>query len=209
MSLSQKRIIGMLFGNLLLGIAIGVLRIAELGTDPFATMNLGISSTLGLSFGFYSVLFNLLLFIFLFINSRELIGFGTFINMFLLGYTADVIVYFFELADVAEIGLGVRFILLFIGVFISSTGLSLYVTANLGVSPYDALPLMMQEMTNNRIPFGIARLIVDATAVLIGFFFGAVVGVGTLVVAVSLGPLVSVFNKYWFEPILKPEALNK
>ena len=39
MSLSQKRIIGMLFGNLLLGIAIGVLRIAELGTDPFATMN--------------------------------------------------------------------------------------------------------------------------------------------------------------------------
>ncbi|GEM04823.1 membrane protein [Halolactibacillus miurensis] len=209
MSLSQKRIMGMLFGNLLLGMAIGVLRIAELGTDPFATMNLGVSATLGLSFGFYSVLFNLLLFVFLFINSRELIGFGTFINMFLLGYTADFIVYFFQTMDVGEIGLGIRFILLFVGVFISSTGLSLYVTANLGVSPYDALPLMMQEMTNNRIPFGIARLIVDATAVLIGFFFGAVVGVGTLVVAVSLGPLVSVFNKYWFEPILKPETLKK
>ena len=209
MSLSQKRIIGMLFGNLLLGIAIGVLRIAELGTDPFATMNLGVSSTLGLSFGFYSVLFNLLLFIFLFINSRELIGFGTFINMFLLGYTADLIVYLFQAMAIGEIGLGIRFLLLFVGVFISSTGLSLYVTANLGVSPYDALPLMMQEMTNNRIPFGIARLIVDATAVLIGYFFGAVVGVGTLVVAVSLGPLVSVFNKYWFEPILKPETLEK
>ena len=209
MSLSQKRIIGMLFGNLLLGIAIGVLRIAELGTDPFATMNLGVSSTLGLSFGFYSVLFNLLLFIFLFINSRELIGFGTFINMFLLGYTADLIVYLFQAMAIGEIGLGMRFLLLFVGVFISSTGLSLYVTANLGVSPYDALPLMMQEMTNNRIQFGIARLIVDATAVLIGYFFGAVVGVGTLVVAVSLGPLVSVFNKYWFEPILKPETLEK
>lgn len=209
MSLSQKRITGMLFGNLLLGIAIGVLRIAELGTDPFATMNLGVSSTLGLSFGFYSVLFNLLLFIFLFINSRELIGFGTFINMFLLGYTADLIVYLFQTMAIGEIGLGIRFLLLFVGVFISSTGLSLYVTANLGVSPYDALPLMMQEMTNNRIPFGIARLIVDATAVLIGYFFGAVVGVGTLVVAVSLGPLVSVFNKYWFEPILKPETLEK
>ncbi len=209
MSLSQKRIMGMLFGNLLLGIAIGVLRIAELGTDPFATMNLGVSATLGLSFGFYSVLFNLILFIFLFINSRELIGVGTFINMFLLGYTADFIVYLFQTMDVGEIGLGVRFVLLFIGVFISSTGLSLYVTANLGVSPYDALPLMMQELTNNRIPFGIARLIVDATAVLIGFFFGAVVGIGTLVVAVSLGPLVSVFNKYWFEPILKPETLKK
>ena len=209
MSLSQKRITGMLFGNLLLGIAIGVLRIAELGTDPFATMNLGVSSTLGLSFGFYSVLFNLLLFIFLFINSRELIGFGTFINMFLLGYTADLIVYLFQAMAIGEIGLGIRFLLLFVGVFISSTGLSLYVTANLGVSPYDALPLMMQEMTNNRIPFGIARLIVDATAVLIGYFFGAVVGVGTLVVAVSLGPLVSVFNKYWFEPILKPETLEK
>jgi uncharacterized membrane protein YczE len=209
MSLAKKRIIGMLFGNLLLGIAIGILRIAELGTDPFATMNLGVSTTLGLSFGFYSVLFNLLLFIFLFINSRELIGIGTFINMFLLGYTADLIVYLFESIDVGELGLGVRFVLLFVGVFISSTGLSLYVTANLGVSPYDALPLMMQEMTNNRIPFGIARLIVDATAVLIGYFFGAVVGVGTLVVAVSLGPLVSVFNKYWFEPILKPETLEK
>ncbi|GEM02757.1 Uncharacterized membrane protein YczE [Halolactibacillus halophilus] len=209
MSLSQKRIIGMLFGNLLLGIAIGVLRIAELGTDPFATMNLGVSSTLGLSFGFYSVLFNLLLFIFLFVNSRELIGFGTFINMFLLGYTADLIVYLFQTMDIGEIGLGIRFLLLFVGVFISSTGLSLYVAANLGVSPYDALPLMMQEMTNNRIPFGIARLIVDATAVIIGYFFGAVVGIGTLVVAVSLGPLVSVFNKYWFEPILKPETLEK
>ena len=129
--------------------------------------------------------------------------------MFLLGYTADLIVYLFQAMAIGEIGLGIRFLLLFVGVFISSTGLSLYVTANLGVSPYDALPLMMQEMMNNRIPFGIARLIVDASAVLIGYFFGAVVGVGTLVVAVSLGPLVSVFNKYWFEPILKPETLEK
>lgn len=208
MSLIHKRILGMLVGNLLLGIAIGVLRIAELGTDPFATMNLGVSSTIGLTFGFYSVIFNLLLFIFLFINSRELIGFGTFINMFLLGYTADIIVYGYETLAFNGFDLGVRFILVFVGVFISSVGLSLYVTANLGVSPYDALPLILQELTNNRMPFGIARLIVDATAVVIGFLFGAVVGWGTLIVAVSLGPLVSVFNKYWFEPILKPEVLK-
>lgn len=199
----------MLVGNLLLGIAIGVLRIAELGTDPFATMNLGVSHTLGLSFGFYSVLFNLVLFAFLFIHSRELIGFGTFINMFLLGYTADFIVYMYQSMDVSALDLGVRFGLLFLGVFISSTGLSLYVAANLGVSPYDALPLMIQEMTNYRVPFGIARLIVDASAVAIGFLFNAVVGIGTLIIAVSLGPLVSIFNKYWFEPMLKPETIKK
>ncbi|PXW90965.1 hypothetical protein DES38_10797 [Streptohalobacillus salinus] len=203
---STKRILVVIFGNVLLGIAIGVLRIGGMGTDPFATMNLGVSSTLGLTFGVYQVIFNALLFIVLIANSRELIGFGTLINMTILGFISDFIVFGFDGLAFDELSLFVRLTLLFLGIILSSLGLSLYVTANLGVSPYDALPLMIQKATGQKLSFGVARIIVDVTAVLIGFLFGAIVGVGTLMIALLLGPLTTVINKRISEPFIYPKA---
>ncbi len=192
----------MLIGNLLLGLAVGIFIIAELGTDPFATMNLGISSTLGLSLGFYQLLFNALLFIVIIVYGRHLIGLGTIVNMVAIGFIADFIVYSYNQLNVAQPSMIVKLILLLLGIMIASFGLSLYITAQLGVAPYDALPLIIMKMLNESISFTKARLAVDILAVVIGFLFGAVVGVGTLLIAVTLGPMVTFHNKRISEPFL-------
>ncbi|MBM7540321.1 YczE/YyaS/YitT family protein [Amphibacillus cookii] len=199
----QAKLFMMLIGNLLLGLAVGIFIIAELGTDPFATMNLGISATLGLSLGFYQLLFNALLFIIIIVYGRHLIGLGTIVNMVAIGFIADFIVYSYNQLNVGQPSITVKLLLLLIGIMIASFGLSLYITAQLGVAPYDALPLIIMKMLNESISFTKARLAVDILAVVIGSLFGAVVGVGTLLIAVSLGPMVTFYNKCISEPFLQ------
>jgi hypothetical protein len=200
---SYKVIIIMILGNVLLGIAVGFLRIAQLGTDPFATMNIGVSSKLGLSLGVYQVVFNVVLFTLMLMKTRHLIGFGTLVNMVILGFISDFVVALLAPDIISEMNVVVQILLLIVGVIITAIGLSLYMSAELGISPYDALPLMIENMTNNKISFKFARMIVDSTAVVIGLSFGAVVGVGTLIVALSLGPLVAYFNTKLSKPIIK------
>ncbi|SEO89389.1 Uncharacterized membrane protein YczE [Amphibacillus marinus] len=198
----QLKIMMMLVGNLLLGLAVGIFIIAELGTDPFATLNLGISSTLGLSLGFYQLIFNALLFIVIIIYGRDLIGLGTIVNMVAIGFIADWMVAGYNNLQYEQLPIIIRLIMLFSGVLIASFGLSLYITAQLGVAPYDALPLIIMKLFNEKIAFAKARLIVDVLAVIIGFLFGAVLGVGTLVIAISLGPVVNYFNNRFSKPLL-------
>jgi len=204
-----KVIIIMILGNVLLGIAVGFLRIAQLGTDPFATMNIGVSSKLGLSLGVYQVIFNVVLFTLMLIKARHLIGFGTLVNMVILGFISDFVVALLEPDKISEMNIVVQILLLTVGVIITAIGLSLYMSAELGISPYDALPLMIEGMTNNKISFKFARMIVDSTAVVIGLAFGAVVGIGTLIVALSLGPLVAYFNMKLSKPIIKNMQANR
>lgn len=204
-----KVIIIMILGNVLLGIAVGFLRIAQLGTDPFATMNIGVSSKLGLSLGFYQVIFNVVLFTLMLIKARHLIGFGALVNMVILGFISDFVVALLAPDKISEMNIVVQMLLLIVGVIITAIGLSLYMSAELGISPYDALPLMIECTTNNKISFKFARMIVDSTAVVIGLSFGAVVGIGTLIVALSLGPLVAYFNMKLSKPIIKNMQANR
>ncbi|SDC31574.1 Uncharacterized membrane protein YczE [Pelagirhabdus alkalitolerans] len=203
MSKLQLKLLMMILGNILLGFAIGVFIIAELGTDPFATMNLGVSSTLGWSFGNYQLVFNSLLFIVILLYGRHLIGIGTLVNMTALGYIADFTVYSYEQLPIESIPLVIRLIMLAIGIILASLGLSLYITAQLGVAPYDALPLIIMAFTKDKVSFAKARMGVDILAVIIGFLFGAVVNIGTLIIAVSLGNGVAFFNRRVSEPLLK------
>lgn len=199
----RLRILMMILGNLLLGTSIGIFIIGDLGTDPFATMNLGISSTLGLSFGVYQLLFNVVLFVIVLFYGRDLIGFGTLVNMTIIGFIADFILYIYDFFAVDQLSMTIRILLLLAGILAASLGLSLYISARLGVAPYDGLPLMIIKLTKERISFSKARVLVDATAVVIGFCFGAVVGIGTLVITLMIGPLVQFLNTNLSEPIIQ------
>ncbi|WP_440897612.1 YczE/YyaS/YitT family protein [Amphibacillus sp. Q70] len=199
----RLRILMMILGNLLLGTSIGIFIIGDLGTDPFATMNIGISSTLGLSFGVYQLLFNIALFFIVLFYGRDLIGFGTLINMTIVGFTADFVLYIYDFFAVGQLSMIIRILLLLVGILAAGSGLSLYISARLGVAPYDGLPLMIIKLTKERISFSKARVLVDATAVVIGFFFGAVVGIGTLVITLAIGPLVQFLNTNFSEPVIQ------
>ena len=89
MNTKTMKIIMMLLGNLLMGIAVAILRMSRFGTDPFTCMNLGVSGFLNISFGTYQLLVNIIFFIFVLWKGRSCIGAGTIVNMAGIGYIAD------------------------------------------------------------------------------------------------------------------------
>ncbi len=194
-----------LIGNLFIGIAVALLRISALGTDPFSTLNLGISGFLGISFGVYQLIFNPLLLGVVFIYYRNLIGIGTIVNMVGIGFISDFIVfgYNFFFDDMSI--LAIRIVMMAVAVIFASLGVALYITPNLGISPYDALAFVVEKVSKNKIPFPIARITTDILCVAIGFSFGAIVGVATIILAFFTGPLIQFFRKYVAEPMLAYE----
>ncbi|SER89854.1 Uncharacterized membrane protein YczE [Gracilibacillus ureilyticus] len=192
----------MIIGNLFIGIAVALLRISELGTDPFSTINLGLSGFLGISFGVYQLGFNAILLIVILVLYRSSIGIGTLVNMVGIGFISDFFVYgyFFIFEDPAF--LFIRIVMMLSAVFFASMGVALYITPNLGMAPYDALAFAIEKVSGNKIRFPVARIATDITCVVIGFSFGAIVGVATVIFAFFTGPFVQYFRKKIAEPLL-------
>ncbi len=193
----------MVMGNLCIGIAVSLLRLSHFGTDPFSTMNLGVSGFIDVSFGVYQLIFNLFILIIQFIFARNAIGVGTIVNMVGIGFISDFFVYGYQELFGPSPLIVTKIIFLLISVVIVGIGVALYMTADMGISPWDAMPLVIQNISHNKIPFIWARMMQDILGVVIGFSFGAVVGVATVIMAFGIGPLVQYFRKHLTEPLLR------
>ena len=193
-----KRVIWVILANVILGLGISLLRLSSFGTDPFTCMNLGVSSYLPIGYGTYQMLFNLLLFIPVFILDRKSFGIGALINMLLLGYIVDAFVALFALGGITIQGLSgllpVRVLLLVAGVLVVCLGIALYMACDLGAAPYDRLSVVVENYSHGKLKFRWVRVAMDVLSTAIGFFTGSVVGIGTVVVAFFTGPIVSFFR---------------
>ncbi len=101
--------------------------------------------------------------------------------------------------------LAIRIALVAIAVIFASLGVALYITPNLGISPYDALAFVIEKISKNKISFPIARITTDILCVAIGFSFGAIVGIATVILAFFTGPFIQFFRKRVAEPMLAHE----
>lgn len=84
-----KKFLLMLISVTLMGFSVSLLVLTDMGTDPCSAMNYGVSAKIGMSFGTYQLMLNIVLLVFVVIFDRSLIGTGTIGNMVLVGYTAD------------------------------------------------------------------------------------------------------------------------
>lgn len=189
-----KRIIMMLIGVFLIGLSVGLFRISSMGTDPFTTMNLGISGFLNMQFGVYQLIVNIILFVVVWKYANSNIGIGTIINMVSVGFVADFIDFQFQRLGGGSSTLRLKIIFMIIAVIVAGFSVALYMTANMGIAPYDALAVLIEKVTRGKIPFSIARVLTDITCIFIGFSFGAIVGVSTVITAFFTGPIVQFFR---------------
>lgn len=207
--MSEKgiRIFMAILGVTICGISVGLFKLSLFGTDPFQCFVAGIYNLTGdkfsVSFGTLYMCLNLLMLIIIFILDKHYIGIATFINIFLLGYLVD-----FTIAILTPVfgnaGLLTRIILLVLGIVIMCFASSLYFTANLGVSTYDAVALIMTDKKIGK--FQYCRIGADLFCVIIGFVLKAAIGVGTLVTAFFMGPLIEWFNVHFSRPFLEKWA---
>ncbi len=207
-----RRATMMVAGILLIGISVGLLRLAAFGVDPFSCMNMGISGFLGMSFGNWQLIDNILLLIVVFFTARSFIGLGTVVNMVFVGYIADFVCWLAQDAGM-ESPLALRIALLLVGIVMTCAGAGIYMAADLGIAPYDAAAYVLLKAIKNRIAFRWARIITDFVCVGIGTLFcllannelSAIVGVGTIITAFLTGPLIQFFRVHVAEPLLGQE----
>lgn len=201
-----RRIIMALVGMTVAGISVGIFKRAFFGVDPFQCFCNGIANVIPLSFGTLYMLINAVLLVIDYFLDRHYIGISTFINMFLVGYVVE----FSEslLARLfGDMELPGRILFLAVGIITTCIAAALYYDADLGASPYDAIPLHIADkklkLAGKTVPFKIIRIISDLICVLIGFLLGVLPGIGTLITALFMGPLITFFRKTISGPLLK------
>lgn len=205
-----KRIIMMLSGILFIGICVGSFRLSEFGVDAFTCMNLGISGFIRMSFGTWQLIMNTVILIVIFFTVRRCIGLGTVVNMVCVGYLADFICWLFLDILKVEMTLPLRIIALIIGMLFAGLGVALYMVADMGVAPYDAVGIIIEEVTHNKLKYDKARVISDVIVVIVGVVFclmsggklGQIIGIGTVCNALFNGPLIQFFKTHVTEKLI-------
>lgn len=207
----RRRIVMSLLGVIICAISVGVFKLAALGVDPFQSLMSGLDAMIPIKFGTLYVIVNVVLLLFSLIADRHRIGIATFINLFLLGYITQF-TYDFLQKLIPDPSMIVRVICLIIGIVVICFGSSLYMTADLGVSTYDAVAIVMADKWKWG-KFKYIRICTDIVCVILGcvlFVFAGnpigkiptIAGVGTIVTAFFMGPLIDLFNEKVAKPLL-------
>lgn len=180
-----RRVIHLLVGLALYGAGCAFTVRAGLGVDPWTVLAEGISLRTGLGVGWVVNILGLAVML-LWLPLRQRPGVGTIANILLVGTSMQVVLT--ALPPVA--GIVPRFLLLAAGILAVAVASGLYLGADFGAGPRDGL------MTGIRARFGwpiwLARATVEITVLAIGWVLGGTVGIGTVLFAASIGPLVHV-----------------
>ena len=194
----KKRIIMCVVGVLLSGVAAGTFGFTSFGMDPFQVLAHGTWALTPLSFGTFYVLLNGVLLLFMVVFNRRMIGLGTIINLFLLGYVVEYTELMLGKLFPSP-SLGLRVILMILALVLASFAASLYFVADMGVSAYDWIALTLSDRKGW--PFRVVRVSTDFICVIIGGLLGAAVGIGTVLTAFCMGPVIQFFNDHISIPL--------
>ncbi len=200
MSQKTKRILMAFFGVIVTGFCVGTFQKASLGTDPFTCFVTGIGNIFGSTYSTFYIIVTGILLIGVFFVEKHYIGIATLINLFCTGISADFMKYIWDLL-LPNPNLAMRVALMLLGVIGSSFSASVYFTADVGVSAYDAVSLIAANKYK-LLPFKVCRILSDLVCVIVGLIFHAVVNVGTVITALFMGPVIQWFNTHVSEPFL-------
>jgi len=169
--------------------ASGVVLILEsrLGLSPWDVLNQGLAKHTPLSFGMANVAVAVVvLFVAWALGGRP--GVGTVANAVLVGSFIQGLTSIGTVTALAHDPLPVRLVLLIAGIWLIGPASALYIGADLGAGPRDTLMLVGTRRTGVRV--GIVRGVLEASALVVGIVLGGTFGVGTVLFAVFVGPVV-------------------
>ncbi|MDD6102838.1 MAG: hypothetical protein PUB67_07015 [Clostridiales bacterium] len=188
----KKSLILVIISVIIMGFCVSFLNRCNFGTDPCTATNLSIANIIGASLGNTQAVINIILLIIVVAVDRSHIGWGTFANMFLVGYSFDFMNYITrdiikpEWFENMAVRIGVVIPVLALFIFAAS----IYMAAMLGASPYDAISFIIASK-QSRLSFKTVRIIYDGVFVVLGYVLGRQSGVVTLIMAFLLGPMIS------------------
>lgn len=184
-----ERLMRLLLGLWLYGIAIALMIEGALGASPWDVFHLGVARHVPLSFGVVMIIVAVVVLL-AWIPMRQMPGLGTLANTLLLGPFADINLALLDTPD----SLPVRCAYLLGGVLLCALATALYVGAQLGPGPRDGLMTGLARRTGCSIRR--VRTVIEVTVLAIGALLGGTVGIGTVVFALGVGPATQFFLRY-------------
>ncbi len=185
-----RRLPQLLVGLVFYGVSMAMMVRGTLGLDPWDVFHYGVAAGLPLSFGTIVIVTGVAVLL-LWIPLRQMPGLGTVANAVLIGLATDAALAVLTTPD----GLAGRIALLVGGVLLNALATAMYIGSQFGPGPRDGLMTGLVRRTG--LSVRLVRTSIEVTVVIVGWMLGGVVGVGTVVYALSIGPLVQMLLP-WF-----------
>jgi len=154
------------------------------GVGSWDVLHIGLTKTIGLTIGSWSIILGLVILAFDMLITKKFPLPGTFIDMFLAGIFIDIFNYWLPDID----GFWMQLVSYLTGLVLLGWGCGMYMVANLGIGPRDTLMLMMVHKLGWSVTR--SRTTMEVTVAVIGFILGGPIGIGTVLMAFGLGPIV-------------------
>ncbi len=189
-----RRLLQLLVGLVLYGVSMAMLVEAHLGLDPWDVLHEGLAERLPLTFGQVVILTGVAV-LALWAPLRQMPGLGTVANVIVIGLASDVALTLLSSPE----SLSARIALLVAGVLLNGLAGALYIGAQLGPGPRDGLMTGLVRRTGGSVR--VVRTGIEVSVLAVGFVLGGTVGVGTVIYALAIGPLLQVFLPYVIVPV--------
>ncbi|WP_369239608.1 YitT family protein [Streptomyces sp. R21] len=188
-----RRLIQLYVGLALFGASSALLVEAGLGLEPWNVLHQGLAKLTGMTIGVVSIFVGAAVLL-LWIPLRQRPGLGTVSNVFVVGIAMDGTL---TLVPDAH-GLLIRVPLLVAGIVLNGAATGLYISASFGPGPRDGLMTGLHRRTGRSIR--LMRTGIEVAVVVSGFALGGTIGIGTVLYALSIGPLAQVFLRVFAVP---------
>jgi uncharacterized membrane protein YczE len=178
------RFIQLLVGLVLFGFSEGLLVRANLGLDPWDVLQQGLSRTVGLEIGTWSIIVGAFVLL-LWIPLHQRPGVGTVANIVVIGLVLN-----FTVNEVpAPKALAVRYVVLAVAIALNGIATGAYIGAELGPGPRDGLTI---AIASRGVSLRLVRTVIEVSVLITGWLLGGTVGIGTLAYALLIGPITHV-----------------
>ena len=181
-----RRLCWLILGVAVSAVGIAMMLQANVGLEPWSVLQQGMAQQTGMTYGTASAIAGAAA-ILTAVAFGESFGFGTIINIIGCAVMIDAIQAAQLIPRMEHLGSGI--LMLVLGLELLALGTWLYMKSALGSGPRDALMVALARKTHHSA--GVCRAVVDVLVTVIGFFLGGPVGIGTILSAVGLGPLIN------------------
>jgi uncharacterized membrane protein YczE len=178
-----RRLVQLYVGLALYGVSMALFLRSELGNMPWDVLHQGIARFVPLSFGTITIATGVLVLLG-WIPLRQRPGLGTVSNVLVIGIVVDLALR----ALATPTHLAVRIVLLLAGVVLNAVATACYIGARFGAGPRDGL--MTGVVAKYGWPTRVVRTVIEVVVVVLGVALGGTFGIGTIVYALAVGPLV-------------------
>ena len=187
----KLRIVFFLVGLLIMALGISIIAISNFGNGPWDAVNIGLSDRTGLSIGLCMNIVAVIQIIIGGIINKEFPNIATMVTSICLGLFIDFWMLF--LGKIAVVGILMKFGVFLLALPIISVGISIYLVSNLPNTPLDYFMLSIKSKLN--LSLMASKITSESIGLVLGFILGGTIGFGTIIIIVSIGPMIQYLQK--------------